>query len=87
MHLLPGVCMSTLPASVLLNPEQNLECCSLVVVCSPMEVSGWDVDSFNVLTDCCCRLSTPPSGHFCLGISVCRETGQAGHMQFKGTQW
>lgn len=29
----------------------------------------------------------PLVGPLCLGISVCRETGQAGHMQFEGTQW
>lgn len=51
-HALAPKCLCEhIPASVLLSPEQNQEYCSLVVLCSPMEGSG-----FNVLTDCSNRL-------------------------------
>lgn len=91
-HALASRCLSTLPASVLWSPEQNQECCSRVVFCSPMEGSGCDGLRFQwarrlllQAEGLCAPL--PLVGPLCLGISVCRETGQAGHMQLEGTQW
>lgn len=75
------VSISMLPASMLPRHEQNKECFSLVLLCSPVEVTGCDSYHFNVLANCFCRLKNSllaPSLYWITfagaSLTACRET-------------